>query len=224
MLEVQIRKKLSHFTLDVSWEMDNEILVLFGPSGSGKTTILNSMAGLTHPDSGFITLNGQTFFHIQHKPLSPRKRNIGYLFQDYALFPHMTVEKNIRYGVKKKAANHSSFRIEQLLSVLGIGHLLKKYPHQISGGEKQRVALARALATEPSFLLLDEPLSALDQETRIECQNELLRLHQIWRIPFIIVTHDMNEAEKLGDTILFLEKGKIIKTVNHPHKKWPADD
>ncbi|OCA80819.1 ATP-binding cassette domain-containing protein [Pseudobacillus wudalianchiensis] len=223
MLKVQIRKKLSHFTLDVSWEMDNEILVLFGPSGSGKTTILNSMAGLTHPDSGFITLNGRAFFHTQHKPLSPQKRNIGYLFQDYALFPHMTVEKNIHYGVKKKAANHSSFRIEQLLSVLGIGHLLKKYPHQISGGEKQRVALARALATEPSFLLLDEPLSALDQETRIECQNELLRLHQIWRIPFIIVTHDMNEAEKLGDTILFLEKGKIIQTVNHPPKKWPAD-
>ncbi|HEY9578024.1 MAG TPA: ABC transporter ATP-binding protein [Pseudobacillus sp.] len=224
MLEVQIQKKLFHFSLDIEWKMENEILVLFGPSGSGKTTVLNSIAGLTRPDSGFIQLNGQTFFNKHRESLPPQKRNIGYLFQDYALFPHMTVEKNIRYGVKKKAAGDSSFRIEQLLSVLGIGHLLKKYPHQISGGEKQRVALARALATEPSILLLDEPLSALDQKTRIECQDELLRLHQIWRIPFIIVTHDMNEAEKLGGIIFFLERGKIIKTVDNTSKKLSIDN
>ena len=106
-------------------------------------------------------------------------------------------------------------RIEQLVSTLGIKHLQKKYPHQISGGEKQRVALARALATEPSLLLLDEPLSALDSKTRLECQDELQRLHEIWRIPFIIVTHDRQEAEKLGDKIIFLESGLITKTVDN---------
>ncbi|MFK2827037.1 ATP-binding cassette domain-containing protein [Bacillus sp. B190/17] len=222
MLEVQIQKKLDHFLLDIEWKMDDEILVLFGPSGSGKTTILNSIAGLTNPDSGSIQLNNLSFFNTDRESLPPQKRKIGYLFQDYALFPHMTVEKNIAYGAKKQKNGSPSPLIEQLLSILGIKHLLKKYPHQISGGEKQRVALARAFATEPSILLLDEPLSALDQDTRIECQNELLRLHVMWRIPFIIVTHDMNEAKKLGDTILFLEKGKVIKTVNNPDKKFSA--
>lgn len=213
MLEVQIQKKLSHFLLDVEWKMNDEIVVLFGPSGSGKTTILNCIAGLEDPDEGFIGLNQQAFFHRKQESLSVQKRNIGYLFQDYALFPHMTVEKNITYGVKRKDQKASEL-IESLFNVLGIRHLMKKYPRQISGGEKQRVALARALATEPSMLLLDEPLSALDEETRIECQDELLRLHQIWRIPFIIVTHDRNEAEKLGDRILFLEKGKILQTTH----------
>lgn len=210
MLEVKIKKRLFHYELDVNFTVDNEILVLFGPSGSGKTTILHCIAGLTAPDKGNISLGGQTFYDGTMKTVPTQRRNIGYLFQDYALFPHMTVEKNIHYGVKKKA-HETDFVIEQLLDVLGIKHLLPKYPHQISGGEKQRVALARALATEPSILLLDEPLSALDKDTRIECQNELIRLHELWKIPFIIVTHDMDEAERLGHRIIFLEQGKIIK-------------
>lgn len=213
MLEVQIEKKLAHFLVDVELTVEDEILVLFGPSGSGKTTILNTIAGLEDPDAGTILLNGQTFFCANEKPLPPQQRNIGYLFQDYALFPHMTVEKNIAYGVKNKNVEEAQSRIEELVGILGIEHLKRKYPHQISGGEKQRVALARALATEPSLLLLDEPLSALDAQTRLECQDELQRLHQAWKIPFIIVTHDMNEAEKLGDRILFLEEGVIMKTV-----------
>lgn len=210
MLEVKVTKTLFHYELDMDFLVNDEILVLFGPSGSGKTTILHSIAGLTEPDSGNISLDGQTFYDGTMKTVPTQKRNIGYLFQDYALFPHMTVEKNIHYGVKKKA-HETDFVIEQLLDVLGIKHLLPKYPHQISGGEKQRVALARALATEPSILLLDEPLSALDKDTRTECQNELIRLHELWKIPFIIVTHDMDEAERLGHRIIFLEQGKIIK-------------
>lgn len=213
MLEVSIKKNLSHYTLDVDFRVDDEILVLFGPSGSGKTTILNSIAGLVRPDEGSILLNDQTFFNEENRSIPTQVRNVGYLFQDYALFPHMTVEKNIRYGIKHNDDNNLAI-IEQLLNVLGIEHLLTKYPHQISGGEKQRVALARALATEPSILLLDEPLSALDKQTRLECQNELIRLHAIWKIPFIIVTHDMDEAEKLGHRVLFLEQGKIVETVN----------
>lgn len=209
MLDVKITKQLPHFRLDIAFQVEDEILVLFGPSGAGKTTILNSIAGLEKPDAGHITLNGHSFFQSNQKPLPTQNRNVGYLFQDYALFPHMTVENNIRYGVAKKAGQETLNLIDQLVAVLGIRHLLANYPHQISGGEKQRVALARALATAPSVLLLDEPLSALDRETRLQCQQELLRLHQIWKIPFIIVTHDLDEAKKLGDRILYLENGRI---------------
>lgn len=213
MLNVQIKKQLTQYELDIDFSMKDEILVLFGPSGSGKTTILNSIAGLIQPDSGRILLNDTTFFGGNEKPLKPQRRNIGYLFQDYALFPHMTVEKNISYGVQKNQMEERIPVITKLVAVLGIGHLLKKYPHQISGGEKQRVALARALATEPDVLLLDEPLSALDEEIRIQCQDELLRLHEIWSIPFIIVTHNREEAEKLGDRILLLQQGKVVEMV-----------
>lgn len=209
MLEVKIKKRLTHYDLDVELTVGEEILVLFGPSGSGKTTILHTIAGLTEPDEGLIKVGSNVFFGSRKNQLSVQARNVGMLFQDYALFPHMTVGQNIRYGMKQKEEDHS-FVVDQLLQVLGIQQLLQKYPHQISGGEKQRVALARALATEPSILLLDEPLSALDKQTRIECQDELIRLHEMWKIPFIIVTHDMEEAEKLGDRILFLEYGKII--------------
>ncbi len=125
MLEIQIEKKLPHFLVDVNLTVEDEILVLFGPSGSGKTTILNAIAGLDHPDAGRITLNGQTFFSEDEKPLPTQQRNIGYLFQDYALFPHMTVEKNIAYGVKKMDAVEAGKRIEQLVSTLGIDHLAK---------------------------------------------------------------------------------------------------
>lgn len=208
MLDVHIKKELFHYDLEVDFSVGDEKVVLFGPSGSGKTTILDSIAGLNKPDSGKISLGNKLFFDNQQW-MPTRVRNVGYLFQDYALFPHMTVGKNIYYGLRKKGHNST---IEKILDVLGIRHLWTKYPHQISGGEKQRVALARALATEPAVLLLDEPLSALDKQTRTECQDELLRIHELWKIPFIIVTHDMDEAEKLGNRIIFLEEGKIIKT------------
>ncbi|MDW0115452.1 ATP-binding cassette domain-containing protein [Sporosarcina thermotolerans] len=208
MLDVQIKKQLFHYDLEVDFSVGNEKVILFGPSGSGKTTILDSIAGLNKPDSGKICLGNNLFFD-QKQWMPTRVRNVGYLFQDYALFPHMTVEKNIYYGIRKKEQNSA---IEKILDVLRIHHLWTKFPHQISGGEKQRVALARALATEPSVLLLDEPLSALDKQTRTECQDEILRIHEFWKIPFIIVTHDMDEAEKLGNKIIFLEEGKIIKT------------
>ncbi|PAV28473.1 ABC transporter [Virgibacillus profundi] len=205
MLSVDLKKKLKNFSLEATFDVSNEIIVLFGPSGAGKTTILNSIAGLTHPDNGYIKLNNHSLFQINEKPLPIQKRNIGYLFQDYALFPHMTVKKNINYGMKDESL------VNELVSVVGIGHILDSYPHQISGGEKQRVALVRALATRPGALLLDEPFSALDEETRKECQNELLRLHKLWKIPVIMVTHDYKEAEKVGDRIIRIEKGKLLE-------------
>jgi molybdate transport system ATP-binding protein len=192
MLSVTMTKKLKNYSLDVSFQVHNEIVVLFGPSGAGKTTILNGIAGITHPDQGFLQLNDRVLFQTKKKALPIQKRRIGYLFQDYALFPHMTVKKNIHYGMKEEDL------VDQLVDVVGIHHLLDSYPHQISGGEKQRVALVRALATKPEALLLDEPFSALDEKTRMECQDELLRLHAAWNIPVIMVTHNEKEAEKLG--------------------------
>lgn len=203
MLEIDIQKKLAHFDLDTSFTAEDEIIVLFGPSGSGKTTILNCVAGLAHPDAGLIKLNGRVFFEDGQAKLPIQKRNIGYLFQDYALFPHMTVWKNIAYGMKNKDF------ARDLMKELRIEHLQDKYPAEISGGEKQRVAIVRAIATEPDALLLDEPFSALDDQTREKSHEELLRVHQLWKIPILLVTHSREEARKLGDRILYLRDGKI---------------
>jgi molybdate transport system ATP-binding protein len=211
MLSIEISKKLAHFVLEAEFQVGNEIVVFFGPSGSGKTTILNCIAGISHPDDGYIDFNGRSFFSKNAKPLSPQRRKIGYLVQDYALFPHMTVEKNILFGIPRKNDAAAKKAMKPFIDVLKIEPLFAHYPHQISGGEKQRVALARALATEPNMLLLDEPLSALDSETRERAQKELLRIHQQWQIPFVIVTHDLTEAKKLADRIVYFEQGKIIR-------------
>ncbi|WP_232698193.1 ATP-binding cassette domain-containing protein [Brevibacillus daliensis] len=211
MLHVHITKKRAHFTLQADFTADNEILMLLGPSGSGKTTILECIAGLVIPDSGLIRLNDQTMYSSDATfILSVQQRKIGYVFQDDTLFPHMTVEKNILYGIRSQKQEPDQLFLDQVSETLGIRHLWGSYPWQISGGEKQRVSLARALATKPNLLLLDEPLSALDSTTRAQCQDELLRLHQLWHIPFIMVTHDEEEARKLGSTIIRLEQGQIV--------------
>ncbi|HEY4599825.1 MAG TPA: ATP-binding cassette domain-containing protein [Cerasibacillus sp.] len=207
MLDINIYKKLSHFDLHVQLKTKQERVVLFGPSGSGKTTVLNCIAGILHPDEGHIRLKEQTFFDSEqkrNKPTPIQNRNLGYLFQDYALFPHMTVKQNIAYGMK------DSEIVKDLIEVVGIEHLLQEYPSNISGGEKQRVALVRALATRPNALLLDEPFSALDEKTRRDCQDELLRIHDMWNIPILIVTHNLEEARKLGHRILRINQGKIV--------------
>ncbi|TGB01300.1 ATP-binding cassette domain-containing protein [Halobacillus salinus] len=205
MLTVDIKKKLKAFQLDAGFTMNNEIVVLFGPSGSGKTTTLNCLSGLSHPDEGSIQLRGRTLFSKKQKPVPVQKRNIGYVFQDYALFPHMTVRNNILYGAK------SMEEVDQLVDTLGISHLLEEYPRNISGGEKQRVALARAFATKPELLLLDEPFSSLDENVKKECHNELLRLHKKWGIPVILVTHDQAEANKLADRVIEMEQGRVLE-------------
>ncbi len=206
MLEASFSKKLWHFTLNIKLEVGNEILVLSGPSGAGKTTILHCLAGLRKPFSGFIKLNNQVFFSSDDKVNIPtRYRNTGYLFQDYALFPHMTVRQNLMYGLKCKNMKPESTGTLQLLDSFGVGHLLDRYPRQLSGGEKQRVALARALVVQPQLLLLDEPFSALDKNTKEVLRQEVKRLHQQWQIPFILVTHDEEDARYLGDKLISLE-------------------
>lgn len=209
MLKINFVKNLPHFQLHVDFQLKNEVLVLFGSSGSGKTTILDILAGLQHPNYGEIICNERIYFSSEKGiNLSPQERNTGYVFQDYALFPHMTVKNNILFGVNcRKRENTPDYR--NVIEMLNIVHLENCYPRQLSGGEKQRVALARALITGPDLLLLDEPLSALDVGLRRQCQQELLHLHKQWQIPFILVTHDLDEAEEMGDQILFIRQGTI---------------
>ena len=211
MLYANIHKAFPGITVDVSFEFGRGILVLFGPSGSGKSTILSCIAGLQHPDIGDISLNGKTFYSSSEGIAIPaRSRRIGYVFQDYALFPHMTVKNNIMYGIPERCKRGKGYRLGALdiMRMLKIDHLQTRYFCQLSGGEKQRVAIARALMVEPDLLLLDEPLSALDSANRKNLQQELRNLQQSWDIPFVLVTHSRSEMEKLANEILFIEQGK----------------
>lgn len=214
MLKASIQKKLWHFDLDVTYQVEvGQVLILWGPSGSGKTTILECIAGLRTPDSGEIELNGRMLFNSQERINVPsRQRGIGYLFQNYALFPHMTVEENVRFGLQAQRISPKKQKVlyQDLLDSFGVGHLLKRYPSQLSGGEKQRVALARALVVNPQLLLLDEPFSALDRETKLSLRQQLVSLHQQWKSPMILVTHDQEDAEELGDIFINLHYGQVI--------------
>lgn len=217
MLTVNIKKKLSDFTLNISFTAPNKTLVLFGPSGCGKTTILRCIAGLLQPDEGSIISNETTFYSSKAATfLPPRIRNVSYMFQDFALFPHLNVKHNLWYGVK--TANQQANELyEKLITLLKIEHLTHRSIHQLSGGEKQRVAMARALMAEPQILLLDEPLSALDAQSRYELQDELKKLQAIWNIPFILVTHSPEEAQALGNEVLFIHQGQ---QVSEPPPSW----
>lgn len=207
MLTVAINKQLPEYDLQIEFNVSNNISVLFGPSGCGKTTILRCIAGLAKPDNGRIALDQKVLYDSNADLFMPPKdREIGYVFQEYALFPHMDIAKNILYSVKT-INEQVQQEYTKLLGLLKIEQLVKRFPAQLSGGEQQRVALARALMAGPKILLLDEPLSALDNNIRFELQDELLKMQQIRRIPFVLVTHDRQEAEKLGEQIVFMDKG-----------------
>jgi len=198
------------FTLDVSFEMGKEIVVLFGPSGSGKTTLFKCISGITQPDSGKITVGSKIYYDKDRKINLPiQKRHLGYVFQNYTLFPHMTVRKNIESGLKNWEKEDREVRVMEMLHLLHIEELEARYPSQISGGQKQRVALARALAPKPGILLLDEPFSALDMEIRTELADKIKNLQKKIGVPLLFITHSLEEAFLLADKILIIKEGKV---------------
>jgi molybdate transport system ATP-binding protein len=189
------------------------ITVIFGPSGAGKTTLLRCLAGLEHPDSGMIRFGNEVWFNdAQSIFLRPQQRNIGYLSQDYALFPHLTAEKNIAYGLRSRSSAEREARVRELIQMLELAGSEKRLPRELSGGEQQRVALARAVARHPRLLLLDEPLSAVDAPTRVRLRGELRRLLLQLGIPTLLVTHDRNEALALGDNLIVMDKGAVVQS------------
>ena len=214
----RIVKKLNYFTLDVDFSMGNELLVIEGASGAGKTTILNCLAGTVPPDEGRIAVDDRTLFsHTDKVNVPAEKRNLGYLFQNYALFPNMTVKQNVLYGLKnKKEYRRRESRKELLeyaaymMETLGISHLADKSAASISGGEKQRVALARAMVTKPALLLLDEPFSALDENTKCRVYDEFMGFKETLGIPTILITHNHRETELFADKNITLMEGKVI--------------
>jgi len=203
MLSVHIKKQMAHFTIDVEFQARELVTALFGPSGSGKTTILECIAGLLPMDGGKIVLQNRVLTEHGERIIPVHQREIGYVFQDYALFPHKTVRENIRYGMKDKETT------EQLIAELKVRPFLDRYPHEISGGEKQRTALIRALASKPSLLLLDEPFSALDEATKGQSMEQLARICANWNIPILLVTHNKSEVEKLAKDVIYLSEGKV---------------
>ena len=208
-LDVDIQKKLEFFELDIKFTVGNGLLAIQGMSGSGKTTILNCISGIKTADKGHIRLNNKIFFSSNDNiNMKIKDRNVGYVFQNYALFPHMTVKENILFGVDKKNINYEK-ELSYISDMMKIRHLMDKYPSEISGGEKQRVAFARAMITRPDILLLDEPFSALDEDLKEDIYKDLLNIKKSQNIPIILITHNKNEAKILADKIIYIRNGKI---------------
>jgi len=192
---------------DVSLDVPaGSLTALLGPSGSGKSTLLRVIAGLEHPDSGEIEVAGETATH-----LPARKRDVGFVFQHYAAFKHMTVRDNVAFGltIRKRPKDQIKGKVDELLELVGLSGLHERYPAQLSGGQRQRMALARALAIEPRVLLLDEPFGALDANVRAELRAWLRRLHDEVHVTTVLVTHDQEEAMEVADRIAVLDEGRL---------------
>jgi molybdate transport system ATP-binding protein len=208
-LRVRLRHRLGGFALDVAFEVGDEVLVLFGPSGAGKTMTLRLIAGLDRPSNGEIRLDERVLLSSdQGLSVPPQGRRVGFVFHDSALFPHLSVERNVLFGAADREARDE---LARTLESFRIGRLADRYPSELSGGETQRVALARALIARPRALLLDEPFSALDAETRRAVGDEVRAAQRAWRIPFVFVTHDRAEAERLGDRMIFIRDGRLVE-------------
>lgn len=215
-LSARLQKRLPanggrEFLLDVDVAVPAGITILFGASGAGKTTLLDCVAGLLEPDSGRVALRGRTLFdQAAGISLPARQRALGYVFQDLALFPHLSVEANVRYGLAKLPRDEQARRAGAILESLHAGHLRARFPGEISGGERQRVALARALVTDPELLLLDEPLGGLDAPTKSAILDDLRAWNRAHQIPILYVTHDRGEVFALGERAIVLEGGRIV--------------
>lgn len=225
-LEVRLRQKIESdeglFELNIEFAAPKGFTILFGPSGAGKTTLLNAIAGLSAPEHGRITIGGSAVFDsVESINIPPARRHVGYVFQDLALFPHLSAEANIAYGLGRVESGERRRRVENALEAFGISKLRKRRPAELSGGERQRVALARALVTKPALLLLDEPLAALDLPVRMRIADDLRQLISELSIPVLYVTHSREEVFMLGARMLVMERGKIIAE-GTPHEVMSA--
>jgi molybdenum ABC transporter ATP-binding protein len=212
-LTVEARTRIGALELDVALEVAaGECLALAGPSGAGKTSVLRVAAGLVHPERGVVSANGETWLDTERGiDAPPEERRCGYMFQEYALFPHLSAWQNVAYPLRGLPRGQRRARAQELLERFGLGRLADARPRTLSGGERQRVALARVLAREPSVLLLDEPLSALDARTRAEAARELATVLSEVDAPALLVTHDFSEAAQLGDRVGVIDAGRIVQ-------------
>ncbi|MFC5474344.1 ABC transporter ATP-binding protein [Paraherbaspirillum soli] len=224
-IEIRIRTHLQaeerSFDLDIALRTDCNRVVLYGPSGAGKSLTLQAIAGLLTPDQGLIRLKQRSLFDRDAGIcLPPQQRRVAYLFQDYALFPHLTVAHNVAFGLRSGSFNlrrplaHPA--VQKWLTAFELSATANSYPHQLSGGQRQRVALARALVLEPDILLLDEPFSALDHSLRERMRHELSELQQQLDVPMMVITHDPADVELLGDAIFEIRDGRIASSTISP--------
>ncbi|WP_434304723.1 ATP-binding cassette domain-containing protein [Clostridium botulinum] len=214
MIKLDIVKSLNYFDLQCNLTLGNEIVALQSSSGSGKTTILDCITGIKTPDIGIIEIDNKIVFSSSENINLPIKdRHVGYLFQNYALFPHMTVEENILFGVKNQKDYDISY-IKYITETFKIEHLKDRKPNEISGGEKQRVALARALAIKPNVLMLDEPFAALDKVTKEVVYKEFIEYKKQFKMSILLVTHDPYEAKLLADRSIIINEGVLVKSKN----------
>jgi molybdate transport system ATP-binding protein len=212
MLEIAIQKRLDGFFLDAVFTTDHDFVVLFGPSGSGKSVTLQMIAGAIQPDRGRIVINGSVMYdHTQRILLPSQARHVGYVPQHYALFPHLTVEKNIAFGLAKFSRSAQRQRVKELLDLFSLQGLAHRRPRELSGGQQQRVALARALAIQPRLLLLDEPFAALDAPLRASLRQEILQLQERLGLKIVLVSHDHADAFALGQQLIVYNEGRIIQ-------------
>ncbi len=211
-IAVDVRKKLSGFELDAAWEIGDELAVLFGFSGAGKSLTLRMIAGLMTPDEGVIRFGSRVLFSREQAiNLRPQQRSIGYVSQDLALFPHMSVLRNILYGGHGIESTIRESRAREMIERFGLAGLEDRLPTEISGGQKQRTAFARALVAKPEALLLDEPFSALDRPVRRDMGMLLKEIQQREQIPVVLVTHDLDEAASLAATVIVYDRGRTVR-------------
>lgn len=229
MLSIELYKRLPSFDLELKLDVAPGITALFGPSGAGKSMTLACIAGLARPDAGRIALNGFTFYDSKAGiNVPPQQRRIGYVMQDYLLFPHLTVGENVGFGLHRLPRRERNARVAAMLERMGLVGYADRRPQELSGGQQQRVALARALVTEPHVLLLDEPFSALDAPTRAALRRDLLDLQQALKLPVIFITHDFGEAYLLANQLAVLVEGKLLQcatpaeVVAHPVNRHVA--
>ncbi len=215
MLDVAVQHQLGDFNLSVDLKAETGITALFGRSGCGKTTLVNILAGLETPQCGHVRIDDTVLFDSsKHINLPPEKRRIGYVFQDSRLFPHMTVEKNLSYGLARVPAALRQHNLSDIIDLLSVSHLLGRRPTTLSGGEKQRVAIGRALLSNPNLLLMDEPLASLDAPHKAEILPFIERLRDEVGIPIVYVSHALDEVIRLADTIAIMSDGKIATSGN----------